>query len=161
MTKLSAEEREERIVAANERRRVRAYVKGLRELARFIERKPELCPECGETVFRFAHDKETMQRLAPQLGTCRKRSQGGWYNLERSFGPHNFQLTIEHRNYCERRQVGIKKLQVPDPEELKSVPLVTVEEPIYEWDCPDSVLAPAEPDREVAANTPVSETDLF
>lgn len=41
---------------------------------------------------------------------------------------------------CERRQVGVKKVDSYDPEQLAAVSKITVDEPIYEYFCPDPIL---------------------
>ena len=41
---------------------------------------------------------------------------------------------------CEKRQVGVKKVDSYDPVELVELSKVTIEEPIYEYFCPDPIL---------------------
>ena len=41
---------------------------------------------------------------------------------------------------CEKRQVGVKKVDSYDPVELAELSKVTIEEPIYEYFCPDPIL---------------------
>ena len=40
---------------------------------------------------------------------------------------------------CEQKQVGTKKVMRYDPEQIKKIPLVEVEEPLYEYLCPDPI----------------------
>lgn len=40
---------------------------------------------------------------------------------------------------CEQKQVGTKKVMRYDPEQIKNIPLVEVEEPVYEYLCPDPI----------------------
>lgn len=41
---------------------------------------------------------------------------------------------------CEKRQVGVKKVDSYDPVALAAVSKITIEEPIYEYFCPDPIL---------------------
>lgn len=41
---------------------------------------------------------------------------------------------------CEQRQVGTKVVETYDPEQLAALTKITVEEPIYEYFCPDPIL---------------------
>lgn len=42
---------------------------------------------------------------------------------------------------CERKQVGTKVVETYDPEQLAALTKITVEEPIYEYFCPDPIMA--------------------
>ena len=42
---------------------------------------------------------------------------------------------------CEQRQVGTKVVETYDPEQLAALTKITVEEPVYEYFCPDPILA--------------------
>lgn len=41
---------------------------------------------------------------------------------------------------CEQRQVGTKVVETYDPEQLAALTRITVEEPVYEYFCPDPIL---------------------
>ena len=41
---------------------------------------------------------------------------------------------------CEQRQVGTKVVETYDPEQLAALTKITVEEPVYEYFCPDPIL---------------------
>lgn len=41
------------------------------------------------------------------------------------------------RGACERKQVGTKRVEKYDPDALASIQMIEVEEPIYEYFCPD------------------------
>lgn len=42
---------------------------------------------------------------------------------------------------CERIQVGTKKVERLDPDALRDIPRVIVDEPVYEYRCPDPIVA--------------------
>ena len=51
------------------------------------------------------------------------------------------QVTVDFGSgTCERVQVGTKTVEQYDPEALAAVPMVTVEEPVYEYRCSDDPL---------------------
>lgn len=119
---------------------VHKWAEGLRELADFAEQRPELFDGNGETFNLFAYTPEGMTEKARLLGTSEKHSLGSYYVMRRYFGPHKLELNIAHEQFCERVQTGTKTVTKPDPEALRQVPNVEIEEPVYEWICPKSVL---------------------
>lgn len=118
------------------------YADGLRELADFVDRNPELFTY-GITVDLFAEDRAEFAEKARAFGSAEKRTMGSWYLLRKRFGPHTLELTIEREKICERVQTGTRIVTKPDPVAVADVPLVDVEEPVYEWKCPDSILGGA------------------
>jgi hypothetical protein len=111
---------------------------GLRELADFVASHEDLFEYAPDfTCNLFACDAADMADQARRFGTANKREGGKWYWLERSFGPHSIALNIAREQICERVQVGTQKVMKPVP----NAPQIEVEEPVYEWSCPDSVLA--------------------
>lgn len=119
-----------------------AWAEGLHQVADFFAEHPELCPPYGETFNIFAHDREHLAEKARSFGTCDKVEQDYWYVLRKVFGPHKVDLTIERECVCTKVQVGTRTVTKPDPEAIAAVPTIEVEEPIYEWECPDSILNP-------------------
>lgn len=119
------------------------WANGLRELADFAEQHPDLFEghTFGEQIDLFAYTPEEMAEKTAMLGTSTKAKKGDWYCMARGFGPHRLELNIASDKFCERVQIGTKTVEKPDPEALKQVPTVEVEEPVYEWICPESVLA--------------------
>jgi len=114
------------------------WCKGLRDMADFAESHEDLSEyPTSFTLNLFADDAEEMAKMARRLGTSEKHEDSLWYFLSRSFGPHSVSLNIRREEICERVQVGTKKVMKPAPD----TPQVEVEEPVYEWSCPDSVLA--------------------
>lgn len=55
---------------------------------------------------------------------------------------HDIKWQIDFREgVCEKVQVGTKKVERVDPEVYDSLPRVEVEEPVYEYRCPDPITA--------------------
>ena len=117
------------------------YTDGLRELADFLDEHD--VPELSWQNVRFdifADDAAGLMERARNLGGAwDKEEKGDWFVLRRYFGPHCIDINAPRSNVCERVQVGTKTVEKPDP----SAPLVTVEEPVYEWQCPESLSAVA------------------
>ena len=85
---------------------------------------------------------EKLGRITRSLGgNWDKREIGHWLTLERSFGPHVVHLNLNRDEVCEKVQTGTRTVLVPDPEFVANAPIITIEEPVYGWKCPDSVLA--------------------
>jgi hypothetical protein len=120
------------------------YAEGLRQLADFAEAHPNLVDEdCfGLNVNVFARDRAEMAVMVRELGSAEKYESGAFYYLRRRFGPHNLDLCINREQVCERIQTGTRVVTRPDPKVVADIPMVEVEEPVYEWVCPDSILRP-------------------
>ena len=113
------------------------YVRTMRELADFLEEHPQFIGYGGVQIDLFADNAAEMSEMVRGSGKWDKADRGVWFSLARYFGGHHIFINAEREAVCERVQVDTKTVMKPDP----SAPLVTVEEPVYEWHCPDSLLA--------------------
>lgn len=126
---------------------------GLRELADFIDANPDL-PGLRHTfanVSVFPRDKEGVAAWAraamKATGKASKLQDGTWAGVQLEFGPDRehtgrpvrIAVRIEREEVCERVVTGtrLETKEVPDPEALAAVPLVTVTETVedVEWRC--------------------------
>ena len=87
------------------------WIDGLRELATFVEERPELpLPESkGVSLFLLpqGHTLETIKvdydRIAKEVGVfVEKRYKGAWIVSVRKFGPHEITLNERHQQVYER-----------------------------------------------------------
>ncbi len=80
----------------------------------------------------FARATRALVTGAP-LGAIEKAvaSYGNYSQVFRHFGKVSIELWINRDEVCERRQIGTEMVEVIDP----NAPKVTVERPVYEWDC--------------------------
>lgn len=71
---------------------------------------------------------------APMGAVVKKPSDDGknMYGI-RMFGGVQVRVLTGRENVCVRRKVGVETVEEPDP--TVDVPMVTVERPIYEYDC--------------------------
>lgn len=78
-------------------------VKGLRELAEFLEQNPEFpCPYIG-AINIYVDCKEDLIDLAKVLGTAEKGVVGDWFYLTRKFpGKISLEVNIARTKVCER-----------------------------------------------------------
>ncbi len=122
------------------------YIKGLRDLADFLEQHPDFpsLPLDGGsalTIMSYTLTREQLASMPRTLGgRWDKDADDTYYHLRRRFGPHQVQLYTSRGDVCERVQVGTRTVQQPAPD-APPVPMVDVEVPVYEWRCPDSLLA--------------------
>lgn len=132
------------------RSKVLASVAALRALADFAEAHADVLPDHvldQEFAVWGMTSAEEMGRMAIALGGhWAKGTAGEYFYLERDFGGSSkysrvkVSLNTHRGNVCERVQVGTETKTIPDPDLVAEVPLVEVEEPVYEWQCPESIL---------------------
>jgi hypothetical protein len=120
---------------------VQEWADGLREMADFADRHPDLFNSRGEKFNIFATDAKDFARKARALGKADKIQEGSFYILRRRFGPHMVDLNIFRKELCEKVLVGTKIVSRQDPELIAAVPVIEVTEDVYEWHCPESILA--------------------
>ena len=122
------------------------FIKGLRDLADFLESREELTPACGQHFNVFANDPTEFALKARRLGTADKNAEdwSSYFTMVKTFGPHQLELNILRASMCEKKKVGTKIVKKRDDkivsELLKAVPEVEVEEDVFEWVCPESIL---------------------
>ena len=130
--------------SAQETEEVTALIAGLRELADHLEQEPELALHLAtygpDRFLVYTDDADRFRTLASALGGDReKNATDSYMTVTRRFGPGIEVLVYTDRStVCARRVVGTETVEVPDPD----APKVTIERPVYEWDCA-SVLAEA------------------
>lgn len=84
-------------------------------------------------VRKDTEDNSLLKSLRRRIGPMEKvpTQYSGMY-LKATF--EDFVVQLEPATgTCNKVQVGTKQVEKPDPE----APTVTVEEPVYEWQCPD------------------------
>lgn len=112
-------------------------IQSLRDLATHLEAHPDLDVPDLNKVFVFCSDKEGFARNVRALGKGEKSSGQGYINVARDFGTITVEVTAPHRAVCEKVSLGTRRV-------VKSVPTYhdeEVEEEVFEWVCPESVLS--------------------
>lgn len=121
-------------------------VKGLRDLAEFLEKHPEAPTPSSLTVDVFVYNdlgsppaESVLQAVAKTPGGCAKEVTDSFFTIVKSFaGNVDYAVNASRGSVCRRVQVGVKKVKVPDPDVF--VPQVEVEQPVYDYECPGSLL---------------------
>jgi len=123
-----------------EQERHDAYIRGLRELADWFERHPDLpSPHANTDAFLSARDREKALLLVRAAGSVNKGSDDDDIILHREFGGNvRLRIYLEKKATCTRRLVGTKVIPARPETILPATP--EREEEIFEWDCPDSLL---------------------
>jgi hypothetical protein len=122
------------------------FVRGLRELADWLEASPEWIGGYWNAlrVDDFVDTQDEFRAKARLLGgERRKDAVGNYLSVERFFGPHRVAVNVSREKVCERVVVGTREV----PAEPARV------EEIVEWRCEPSILdtprsLPGLPDRE-------------
>ena len=114
------------------------------ELGQWLLEHPGFDP--GTTTINMFAWGDEFKRLAKSFGACEKVIRDDYYILRKRFGPIIFDLFSTRTSVCERVQVGEKEI----PEQVipaRSEEIVPAhKEPIYEWKCPESILADTKAD---------------
>jgi len=118
----------------------------LRALADFIETRPECARQFQWTVYsaQIFPPKQKWEDVLRELGTFEKGSDDAYLEARVELPDGTMFIANQAKtNTCERVQVGTKTVTktVPVTDEVKTI---EVEEPQYEWVCPDSWLASSE-----------------
>lgn len=116
------------------------WVDGL-VLARWhLRHHPQLADKATiypDKILVFSHDPEEYASLVRDLmdgapvGEIRKTADDNYSKVSRFFGPVEVYVFTPRETVCERRQVGVETVELPDPD----APKITVERPVYEWEC--------------------------
>lgn len=112
-------------------------IQSLRDLATHLETHPGLDLPDFSRMFVFCSDKEGFARNVRALGKGEKSSTKNYINVTRDFGTITVEVTAPHRAVCEKVSLGTRRV-------VKSVPTFhdeEVEEEVFEWVCPESVLS--------------------
>lgn len=143
--------------------RVEEYVKGLHDLADFLQEHPSMIGLSGVSISRWywlPRDAVEFRDALAALGPATKErfsESSTLTGLSRTFGPHTFSVVADRDKVCTRRQVGwteevdeVKLDEIGENEEpiegteaWVRVVKVTRKTPKYEVTCPDSLLARA------------------
>jgi len=116
------------------------FIQGLRDMADFLENNPHLIQYYGGVaIHNFAEDVNELKVMATG-GKWDKESSGGYFTLRKDFGPHHISINAIRDEVCERVEVGVETVEVYDPD----APKITVTRPVYEWNCPESILGVTE-----------------
>ena len=123
------------------------YIAGMREYADLLEANPNLLPFGGSEYFcHHCRSAEEIAALRREIGGRWDKDTDGsdeFFRLTRRVGPHRLAIFIERENVCERVVIGTETVEIPDPDLVADVPLVTVEQDVVRWVCPESLLAEA------------------
>lgn len=118
---------------------VEEYVRGLREMADFIEAHPALTPHLEANLVRFSETAAEFGLLSLELGTATRVGTDDYARTERKFGPHVLKVATHRATVCERVVVGSEErvIEEPDPEAVAALPKVTRTEVVeqVEWRC--------------------------
>jgi hypothetical protein len=121
-----------------------ATIKGLREMADFLEAHPSLYEipglAGGLTLNLFVDSKEQLADAARAIGKLSKRVSGDYYYVQREFsGNVTLDVNASRQKVCEKVVVGTKVIPAQPERVLPAEPEQVVEE--YEWVCPKSLLS--------------------
>lgn len=124
------------------------YLESIEQLAAWCDEHPEISVLChGPYAHAFANDPEQLAEwiralsAGAPLGTVRKEASGDYAGAVRRFGSIELRVLCSRDQVCERIVVGTRPVEVPDPAVVAAAPLITIDEEIVEWRCPESFLA--------------------
>ena len=120
-------------------------VDGLIKLATFLADNPGFVVDGVLWMNVFARSKEQFVAQMRFLGSAAKLEGNAYLTIQKKFSRNVvIELNCQREKVCERVQVGERVIPA-EPE--RTVPEITIpakpetREPIFEWQCPDSLLA--------------------
>jgi hypothetical protein len=124
-------------------------IKGLREMADFLEARPSLpsLPWVIGHAALYGKDCPAPGDIARALGSCKKLSEGdSYFSLEKTFtGYVSFTIKWVRETVC--KKVITKETQevyeYPEGYVAPEMVKVTKEVEVVKWECPESILAEA------------------
>jgi hypothetical protein len=125
-----------------EAEKVAAFVRGLRKIAALYEKHPTLPLPCIGQLDAFVETKEELADAAKVLASLKVKKvlSDTFFSVESEIENFTLKISVYRNQVCEKRQVGTREVR-------RQVPVTTreeiVQEPVYEWTCPDSLLASA------------------
>lgn len=121
------------------------YISGLRAVADFFEQNPEVEAEDYPHTFNFpGRTKEDLAVAAKALGHAEKQVTDSHFVIHGVIGGHILDFYNNRDAICERIKVGEKVIPaVTLPARAEAVIIPARIEEVYEWKCPDSLLAAA------------------
>lgn len=126
-------------IGREEREKRANTVTGLRELADLLEEHDGLPIPHRISVDCFVEAIELKEAARAMPGRAEKNAEGSFFELRKELGAGtvHYMVNVPREEVCERKQVGMK--QVVETKVVETGEMV--EEPVYEWTCPDSLLA--------------------
>lgn len=119
------------------------FIVSLRDLADFLEAHP-IKEVRRQTVHVFCDSRQEFADELRKIGRAEKEYGAEWFWARKTFGPIELQLSIERNLLCERVKTGERVIPAQPERTLPAEP-ERVEE-VYEWKCPESILAPRDGD---------------
>ena len=115
-------------------------IQGMRDLANFLEENPDVKFDAypGFTAFVKADELPVVAR---KIGAAEKVASDMFYSLRKWFGPICMDWTCDREQVCQKVATGTRVIPA-EPERTVVLPAKPErEEVVYEWKCPDSLLA--------------------
>ena len=99
-------------------------IDGLREMADFLEERPDFGAVGVPSFLCYMADKESFVEHCRQLGSYAKHVDDGgkWIEAHKRFGPIDFQVYTARENICERL---VTEVEVPE-EVIPAIPATVI-----------------------------------
>lgn len=133
------------------------YIKGIRNLADFLESKefPEswINSYGGEESYPnpylslFVYKKEDFSLFSKLIGGFKKSVTDSFLSFEKEGSSFSMMVHGSRENICERVKIGTKIIPAKEEEIIPAEP--EKEEDVYEWKCPESFIGMKEEKEEV------------
>jgi len=128
-------------------RSVTNYLEEMQDLHDFLSQHPFLLKNQSWYPIEiniYVADKAGLAEMAKELGTADKHESTYYFSLIKKFGQHKVEVNASRDKVCTKIKTGTKITKKHDPEAvseaLAQLPTIEVEEDVYEWQCPDSIL---------------------
>jgi hypothetical protein len=121
----------------------KALIAGFRQLADFLEQRPELHKylEYASETFNIFIKRAELAEIARVMGPVRKHSVDHWFYLARDFGPVSLHAAITRDEVCQKVKTGTRVIPAQEARTVEIAATPERIEDVYEWKCPESILA--------------------
>lgn len=123
----------------NEREKV---VASLRELADWLESRPAVKFDTCPTFDVYCGGAKEFPQIGREIGTADKVATDYHFSFRKMFGVIRVDWFVDRDAICHKVKIGEKVIPAEAEKIIPAKPEQTVE--VFEWVCPDSLLAPVE-----------------
>jgi hypothetical protein len=137
------------------------YIRGLREMADWLEAHPDVPAPCSDIFNVFVKDKERFLEVRRAAGLSNKSGDANYVYFYKVFsGDIRLEINIKKELTCERVKVGEKVIPAKPARTIELPAEPEKREEVFEWRCPESLLKENPDPTTALANAALAESGV-